>query len=207
MRNVDVRQLNGKQGVQKDFCDWMRFVRNCSLSRNLTQQIDKPYKEANARRAFSRWMVSFKQHSLATQGYTMRDFIADALQYAPGIENASVEEEKLKVRLKKNDEEWECVLNAAESNRYLWGQLRAPLNWSKNPDGTHDIEKFKYYTDRLNQIFPMADASRINSGKPCCVLKITAFQAKERSVFLITTGTFPGNDSCAMSRTVYARPF
>lgn len=178
VRNVDVWQMNENQGVQKDFCDWMRFVRNCSLPRNLTQQIDKPYKEANARRAFSLWMELFKQRSLATQGYTMRDFIADALQYAHGIENASVEEEKLKVRLKKNDEEWECVLNAAESNRYLWGQLRAPLNWSKNPDGTHDIEKFKYYTDRLNQIFPMADALKDKFWKAMLCIEDYRFSGK-----------------------------
>lgn len=193
VRNVDVRQLSENEGVRKDFCDWMRFARNCSLPRNLTQQIDKPYKEANARRAFDRWMELFRARSSADPGYTMRAFIADDLRNAAGIENASVEEERLKARL-KNDEEWESVLDEAERNEYLWGQLRAPLNWSKNPDGTHDIGKFKYYAARLNMIFPVADDLKDKFWKAMLCIEDYRFSGQK------TLGTFDNDRDFSWKR-------
>ena len=49
-RLINISILSQNEKIQKDFAYWMRFVRNCSLSRNLNQQIDNPEKERRVRK-------------------------------------------------------------------------------------------------------------------------------------------------------------
>lgn len=158
VQNVKKTELGNEQTYYQDFAEWMRFTRNCSLNRNLSQRIDTPEKEKRTRILFANMTKKFNERIEAGEICSMREFIEKLSEEQGaniGIENASITEEKIKATLKTNPD-WRFELDKAENNTYLWGQLRAPLDWSKNETG-YNLDKFKAYCAKLTQIFPVND--------------------------------------------------
>lgn len=171
-RLINISILSKNEKIQKDFAYWMRFVRNCSLPRNLNQQIDTPDKERRVRRFLFANASVFAARIDKDSSFTMREYIAELGGDTDGLESASLIEEQIKAKLKA-DENWKDALDSTENNAYLWGQLRAPLNWAKRVDEeVYDLEEFKKYAKKLALIFPVKDnATKDNFWKALLCLQ------------------------------------
>ena len=171
-RLINISILSQNEKIQKDFAYWMRFIRNCSLPRNLNQQIDTPDKERRVRGFLFANASAFAARIDKDSSFTMREFIAELEDDTGGLESASLVEERIKAKLKA-DESWKEALDSTESNVYLWGQLRAPLNWAKRVDEeAYDLEEFKKYAKKLALIFPVKDnATKDNFWKALLCLQ------------------------------------
>ncbi len=155
VRNIDTSNLAQDETKKECLRDWLRFTRNCILPRNVYQRVGTPVEEANVRRFLQKQISSFGDKVQATPTLSMRQFIGD-LEWQRGdqVEQANIEEEKTKAKL-RTDPEWKKLLDNAEDNSYLWGQLRALLDWAKNPDGTHNRAVFERFARQLCSIFPV----------------------------------------------------
>ena len=157
-RTVTWKQHEQEGSLRSDFVRWMKFVRNCALNRNSTQQIDNPDKELSARKTFRAWISTWARQVKEEQNApcSLNDFIARQTGLpTAGIEDANIEEERIKAGLRTN-EQWNIAINAVEENTYIWGQLRAPLNWACESNA-YSVDTFKKYSSKLNAIFPVAE--------------------------------------------------
>lgn len=148
LRLYPAAKISGDPIRLQDFKDWMRFVRNIVLLSNTIQQIDKPERQKDAINAL--YTILEKYHN---SNSTMREFLAQ-IDYIKGLENATLDEEKLKFNLRIENEAWNYAINTLENNNYLWGQIIAPLEWSFT-EGVVDIDKFKKYSEKLELLFPL----------------------------------------------------
>ena len=129
-----------------NFIEWQRFVRNVYLAENKTAGLDNAEDANTAIRAIDKWLNNYDPW----QDNEMLTFIETIT--IEGQEEGRIKEEKLKAELRLQSTDWNSAILEAESNYYLWGQIISPLSWSKTTNG-YDINKFKEYTRRLNDIF------------------------------------------------------
>lgn len=133
-----------------NFIEWLRFVRNVYLAENKTAGLDNVNDANAAIRAIDNWLKNFFQEYNPQNGNEMLTFINTITP--EGQEEGRIKEEKLKAGLRLQNEDWNDTILEAERNNYLWGQIIAPLSWSKD-EKDYNIDKFKEYTKRLNEIF------------------------------------------------------
>lgn len=147
------------QRLCENFRDWIRFVRNCSLLQNQQAvRIDGFPEEWRACEFLSRWARRFadmRKNAPLNSDFTFRDFLSDIPDDLSrvGFDPACVREEEVKARL-CSDENWKIAISRAEDNQYLWGQLRALLNWCEQGN-VYDFATFKRYADKLCALFPV----------------------------------------------------
>lgn len=140
--------LNEK--LQRDLKTWMRFIRNLSLARNTNSPFDKAEDVKKALDGINELFYDFLSY-IKSGGNSMSEFIISDASLL-NSDNKKIfdlhiyQEEKEKEILRK-DPEWDSILDEYENTGYLFGQLRAPLQWSKN-----DKTKFQDYADRLNNL-------------------------------------------------------
>lgn len=187
-RTVTWKQHMQEDSLKSDFVRWMKFVRNCALNRNSTQQIDNPDKELNARRSFRAWISTWAMPASVRgkeQNATssLNDFIATQTGLpTTGIEDANIEEERVKARLRVN-EQWNGAINILEDNVYIWGQLRAPLNWARE-NNAYSVDVFNMYGSKLNAIFPVAEGLKDKLWKALLCLGDYRYQVGYKKTLL-----------------------
>lgn len=159
LRLHSAKDINSDSILRQDFNDWMRFVRNVTLLRNTVQQIDKPERQKEAVAALETILEEYKGSNS-----TMREVLTD-IKYVKGLENATLDEEKIKFNLRK-DKEWKEAIDQLEYNEYLWGQIIAPLKWSME-NNIPNLQKFKRYSEKLQLLFPIKDPRKFRAALLC----------------------------------------
>lgn len=149
-------QLKTDHARRQDFKTWLRVLRNFTLPRN-GLRYDEAKEVAAAKTGVETFLNNFheklKTYSDNETNFSLSEFLIDTDTIA-GLDISILEEEKIKESLRKN-KDWEKTLDLYENTGYLFGQLRAPLNWSGL-----DIPKFKTYADFLNRLM-----SEVYSGQ------------------------------------------
>ncbi len=145
-----------------NFSRWIKSLRNMLSNNNNTQRIDKLWRYDNAMSAIMdmrRDLVAYSiEHNIkATDKNFVSGFFMSLTKTYNGIENSALKEEKDKASLVLSDPVWENVIAAAEDDSYLWGQIRALIEWA---DG--DIENFKKYSAKLAELLGFI---HVNSNK------------------------------------------
>ena len=202
LKHVGAKTIAGdsKTGLQSNsleldnFCDWMRFVRNVFTAANKTIRIDKPELVKKACQDVDEWLSDFfAAHPTRNASNNMLDFLKNL--NARGQEKIVVEEESLKAKLRSGmlmmgaatASQWESAIYNAENYSYFWGQIMAPLSWSKDPAGNYDLPVFLNYVNKLKEIFSQPNADLkiiqaclpivISAGNVICELKVGVFMA------------------------------
>lgn len=138
---------------RNNFRRWIISLRNMLANDNNTQRIDKRWRYENAMKAImemSNDLRVFGAHNNISANDT--DFVYRFLESIKqktyvGIDNQSLKEEADKASLVLSEDIWHQVIETAEQDSYLWGQIRVLLEWS---DG--DIDRFKNYNSKLAQL-------------------------------------------------------
>jgi len=159
LRLHSAKDINSDSSLRQDFNDWMRFVRNVTLLRNTVQQIGKPERQKEAIDALETILEKYKGRN-----FSMRKILTD-IEYVKGLENATLDEEKIKFNL-RNDEKWSAAIDQLENNEYLWGQIIAPLKWSME-NNIPNLQKFKRYSEKLQLLFPIKDPRKFRAALLC----------------------------------------
>lgn len=144
----------------KDFTDWTRFVRNVLLNNNNYSRLDSI---SDLRLAMSgidamveKWFTPD-----GTSYISVVDRIAGLPEATQGVygrlDNASINEEITKARMKVADPDWEKLITEAENRPYVWGQIRWLLSWAATDKGI-DKAKFKDYSERFEKVRAYATA-------------------------------------------------
>lgn len=135
----------------KNFEEWVKLMRNVIMNDNLNQRIDKPQFVEEAFKNIKDLIDAFKKTSpqVQTDEHAVRRFVENMEIKGKynRLDNPSLEEEKEKAKLKLQADEWQNAIDKAESNHFMWGQIRCLLAWAEN-----DIDKFKDYSDKLVKI-------------------------------------------------------
>lgn len=137
-----------------DFKDWVHFCRNVFLNDNNNTRIDTPDKFIIALGGVDRLIVkleSFKNEH--PDDYSTIGFIRTLTDSIVGVDNQSLAEEVEKATLVA-DPSWRVSLEKAESDKYLWGQIRCLVNWSEG-----DRTKFDAYAQKLIELLKLKDSS------------------------------------------------
>lgn len=135
---------------RSNFARWIKSFRNMLANNNNTQRIDKRWRYENALNAISAItsdLIKFgrdNQFVVSDRNYIYKFFNYIKDKTYVGIDNQSLKEESDKAALVLLDQEWEAVITLAENDPYLWGQIRALLQWAEG-----DIAKFKSYSSKL----------------------------------------------------------
>jgi len=133
-----------------NFSRWIKSFRNMLANYNNTQRIDKRWRYENAMSAISAITNDLQKfgeenHLAASDhNYVCRFFNSIKDKTYVGIDNQALKEESEKAALVLLDPQWKEIITSAEKDPYLWGQIRALLQWSGG-----DIAKFKSYYSKL----------------------------------------------------------
>jgi hypothetical protein len=189
------QEVYDNEELKRDFIDWMRFARNTFMNGNIANlKIDKLIWELQV-------MTSIEQiiKDYVSEGSSMREFLTHIGEKYTRVEKAILEEERIKNQLRV-DEEWCNLLDKAEGNPYLFGQVRFLLSWS-HQDGGYDKELFLKYLIYIDRLFPMDGASNYKKqiwlylalfciddfrDKDGCLMKFNKFKFRSWKVCLRT---------------------
>jgi hypothetical protein len=162
LRIYPASEIYNDENKKNDFRAWMRFIRNIVILRNTNDRIDNIYKQKKAVSAIGSILEEYKKGSSI-----ILETISN-LKDKPGLENAALEEERIKANLKlfEDKEEWINEINNLEANEYLWGQLIAPLKWSLQ-EGKPNLAKFKEYSQKLKELFPLQNPNKFRAALLC----------------------------------------
>lgn len=146
---------------KQNFIDWMRFIRNIYNSDNMNSQLNTFSQVRTALNAVDDWLDEYKKsyYSNTNPQAVLQLIDRYIANNHNGQESARIEEEALKAHLRLNGThgvsaaDWEQAILSAEENYYLWGQIGAPLSWSKKPNGQYDKKLFDDYMTQLNEMF------------------------------------------------------
>ncbi len=132
--------------------DWTRFSRNLLSNNNNNDHIDKEWKLV----AVVESLQQLIDENFNTDITDIPLAISKISKTYKQIDNASLKEEIEKAKLYAlgdNDDasKWRELILKAQGNEYLWGQIRALLDWSKG-----DLELFGTYHDRLSHLIEYA---------------------------------------------------
>lgn len=144
-RKFSASEIARNPMLQNDWTTWIRLIRNLSLARNSNTPFDAPEDVKKAMGGISEFIDAFVKKHTADSSLTMSQFIIETSHIA-GFDDAIYQEERQKEQL-RSDTEWAECLDRFENEGYLFGQLRAPLQWSRG-----DIVKFKQYCNALNAL-------------------------------------------------------
>lgn len=140
----------GDSEWRNNFAAWIKSFRNMLSNTNNTQRIDKRYRYENAMIAIldmTKDLIKFGNDNLSgpsEQNYVYRFFNYIKDKTYVGIDNQALKEESDKAALILLDQEWASAITLAENDPYLWGQIRALLQWAQG-----DIVRFKSYSSKL----------------------------------------------------------
>lgn len=70
-----------------------------------------------------------------------------------GFPKFIIEEEKMKATLISQNDDWKKAIIEVENQGYFNGQIGFLLDWSKDENGIHNIDKFKEYTEKTKAVF------------------------------------------------------
>jgi hypothetical protein len=132
---------------------WVRSMRNVLLNDNNNQRIDKLRYAVEAARSLREIADEFADFveantlDMAADATVVRQFFRQLNKTYNRLDNQSLDEERQKATLLLDDENWSEVIDAAEADPYLWGQVRCLLGWAAG-----DVGKFADYTARLTQL-------------------------------------------------------
>ena len=141
-----------------NFEEWTRMSRNVFKFDNNTDRINKRKDVADAFRAVSnivRDMQNYHKNrdiDLYKNEAAVLLFVRQLEPHYKGIDNKSLEEEKVKAKLRLiNDEgsinvSWTEAIRNAEKDPYLWGQIRCLLHWANG-----NLETFIAYSNCLTK--------------------------------------------------------
>lgn len=138
------------ENLQRDLKTWMRFIRNLSLARNTNSPFDKAEDVKKALNGINELFNDFLSYTKLGVN-PMSEFIISKASLLNSdnkkVFDIDIFKEEQKKEILRRDSQWESILDDYENTGYLFGQLRAPLQWSNN-----DKTKFKDYSDRLNKL-------------------------------------------------------
>lgn len=132
---------------KNELFSWMRIIRNLTTISNNTHRIDSHEDFGD---------VLSKTNELISSIYG--DASSSVNEY---FENTSIDrffseeqwkEERLKVILFK-ESGWEDLIKRAENHKYLTGQIRFLLDWSRVDENTYDKGAFIRYYNRFTELF------------------------------------------------------
>ena len=137
-----------------NFKDWVHFCRNVFLNDNNNIRIDTSDKFIIALGGVDtliKKLRAFKDEH--PDDFCTTSFIGTLTDNIVGVDNQSLAEEVEKANLVK-DPLWRSSIESAESDKYLWGQIRCLVNWS---DG--DCDRFDSYTKKLTELLHLKESS------------------------------------------------
>jgi hypothetical protein len=122
---------------------WMRIVRNLVEG-------SRPYLFNNANEFANalRSIEGLLNHSSSIIDY----FSNESIDTLSGFIKEQVSEEKQKAKLIDNND-WKNVILEFENHVYFNGQIGFVLDWCKDENGIHNINKFKEYAEKAKAIF------------------------------------------------------
>ncbi len=190
LRRRDARTLVSVPVEFENFKEWMRFLRNVFLRANKNNPIDKPELVRNAVAAINSWLDAFfnTYRTPNPSGKEMLSFICDHIVQNPERqEKERLEEEALKAGIRLGKEPvasgspsvWDAAILSAEKNPYLWGQIIAPLSWSKIGGG-YDIDLFRSYMSKIDRLF---STTSLNNNTSTGLLLIKAVLSEQEYTF------------------------
>ena len=138
---LDNRKYQDTDEWRNNLTLFMKFIRNCLLNENNNDQIDKYYKFVRAYNSL-KILIGYFDNT-----HAIPECIRTIDRTFPGIDNQSLAEEKEKAQMKLLPE-WEKLIDSAESDTYLWGQIRCLIRWANN-----DQTSFQRYTNKLKEVF------------------------------------------------------
>ncbi len=154
---------------KSNFEEWAHFCRNVFINDNNNARIDKAARFTDALSGVDSIIAEMTRFSDSiTDEYFVRKFIA-GLEYETergkepktfkGIDNESLREEIRKAQLKLSDIDWESQINEAESDHYLWGQIRCLLDWANG-----SIKDFSEYFAKLHELIALPNKNLLYAG-------------------------------------------
>ncbi|MRX48263.1 DUF262 domain-containing protein [Pedobacter puniceum] len=123
---------------------WLRIVRNL-VEGSRPYLFNNANDFANALRSINELLQhrnSIVDHFADTQINSLSGFISE--QFI---------EEKLKAKLITQNDDWKNAIIEIENHRYFKGQIGFILDWCKDENGIHNIDKFKAYSEKSNAVF------------------------------------------------------
>ena len=161
LRIHPAKLIFSNEALQSDFSAWIRFVRNVVILRNTNDRIDDTEKQRNAVIALQDILNRYK-----SENKTILEIVS-SLKNLKGIENAPLEEERIKAQCRLSTTiDWKKEFETLEANEYLWGQLIAPIRWSMQGN-IPNIQKFKEYSNKLQVLFPIQDPNLFRAALLC----------------------------------------
>lgn len=144
----------------KDFTDWTRFVRNVLLNNNNYSRLDSISDLQEVMKGIDtivdKWFFSDGMNYISVVNRIAG--LPEATQGVYGrLDNASINEEITKAKMKVVDPDWEKLITEAEDQPYVWGQIRWLLSWATTDKGI-DKAKFKDYSERFEKVRAFAEA-------------------------------------------------
>jgi hypothetical protein len=159
----------------KNIENWVRSMRNILLNDNNNQRIDRiafMLEAMSSLRSITHNLETFVRDnnlSMEKDPLCVQKFFASQKgQTYPRIDNQSYAEETTKATLETTNSKWIDEIRLAESQPYLWGQIRCLLSWCKN-----DCDTFQKYRLRLEQI-------------------LNFISSDDTKIYLILLASFPG---------------
>lgn len=141
--NVTTKGIPSKNWTE-NFIYWMTVCRNIFINDNNNVRIDTCEKLLYAFKAVNLLVAEIEDFRKQIDDMSVREFFKSLKgKNIVGIDNQSLEEETTKAVL-RGQGSWNEAIMAAESDNYLWGQIRCLLNWAGD-----DENKFRNYREKL----------------------------------------------------------
>lgn len=139
------RYLAEEETVEKEKLEsWLRIVRNL-VEGTRPYLFNDANDFANALRSINELLSnrnSIVKHLTETQSNSLSGFIIE-----------QVSEEKTKAQLITKSDDWKNAIIEIENHGYFNGQIGFLLDWCKDENEEHNIDKFKEYTEKVKAIF------------------------------------------------------
>ena len=80
-----------------------------------------------------------------------------------GFPKFIIEEEKTKANLILQNDDWEKAIFEIENHGYFNGQIGFILDWCKDENGIHNIDKFKEYAEKAKAVFSIEGLNKFDN--------------------------------------------
>ncbi len=128
----------------EELTNWMRIVRNL-VEGSKPYSFNNANEFANALRSINELLqhrTLIVQHFSETENNSLSGFISE-----------QVNEEKLKAKLITQSDDWKEAIIEIENHAYFNGQIGFLLEWCKDEEGIHNLDKFTEYTEKAKAVF------------------------------------------------------
>jgi len=123
--------------------NWLRIVRNLVEAHRLY------YDNANT---FADSLL-FLSNLIQYRNNIVKYFKDSVNPEDKGFPKFIIEEEKTKANLILQNDEWKNTIIEFENHAYFNGQIGFILDWCKDENGIHNIDKFKEYAEKVKAVF------------------------------------------------------